>query len=175
MGLVILFIAIAFASLLISYFYLRLENPVWPPADTPLPALGTGTAGVALVVASAVAVAAARRRLHAEDQRGFVVGLVATLALAALGMVVQFSDVAALGLDASAHAYASMFHTLTGFLLLVQTIAMIMIGMTLFWAVRGLHTARRHAPVANVVRFFLSAVAIWVIGFATRYLGPYLT
>jgi cytochrome c oxidase subunit I+III len=44
----------------------------------------------------------------------------------------------------------------------------------LFWALRGLYTARRHAAVANVVRFYTAMVAVWVIGFATIYLGPYL-
>ena len=175
MALVILFVAIAFASLLLAYFYLRLENPIWPPPGVREPPLVTAAIGVALLVGSAGAVAAARARLHADDERAFVIGLSAALALASAGAVVQVSGVAALGLDASAHAYASMFYTLTGFVLLVQGIAIIMLTMTLVWALRGLHTARRHAPAANVMRFYMASVIIWVIGFGTLYLGPYLT
>ena len=35
--------------------------------------------------------------------------------------------------------------------------------------------ARRHANVANVTRFWEAMVGIWVVGFATLYLGPQLT
>jgi cytochrome c oxidase subunit I+III len=47
--------------------------------------------------------------------------------------------------------------------------------MTAFWAIQGLYSARRHAPVANITRAWTAAVVVWVIGFATLYLGPYLT
>src|SRR5690606_3395591 len=38
-GLVILFASIAFVSILLGYFYLRLENDTWPPAGHPVPSL----------------------------------------------------------------------------------------------------------------------------------------
>ena len=54
-------------------------------------------------------------------------------------------------------------------------IALIVVALTLYWAVRGQYTARRHANVANVARFWAAMVVIWVVGFATMYLGPHLT
>jgi heme/copper-type cytochrome/quinol oxidase subunit 3 len=64
---------------------------------------------------------------------------------------------------------------LTGFALVILGGAMIMLAMTVFWALRGLYTARRYAPVVNVARFYAAAVLVWVVAFATLYLGPYLT
>jgi len=174
-GLAILFVGIAFASLLLSYFYLRLSNPLWPPAGIPEPGLQRALAGAVLMAASAGAVHAALRRVRAADQRGFVLALVAALVLAGGGALIQLLDIASLGFGATAHAYGSIFYTLTGFVAVVTGGSMIMVAMTVFWALRGLYTARRHAAVANVARFWTAMVAVWVIGFGTLYLGPYLT
>jgi cytochrome c oxidase subunit I+III len=174
-GLLILFAAIALASLVLSYFYLRLENPVWPPAGIPDPGLLAPALAAALVVAGAAAVGLAQARLGRADQRGFVAGLAAALVLTGAGVAVQVRDVAALGLDPGAHAYGSVFATLTGFVLLVTAAAVIMLLTALYWAVRGLYSARRRAPVANVVRFATANAVMWIVGFATVYLGPHLT
>jgi cytochrome c oxidase subunit I+III len=174
-ALVILFVGIAFASLLLSYFYLRLENPLWPPAGITEPTLTSALLAAALVVVSGAAMRAALARVAAGDQPGFVRGLVAALALAAGGAVVQWLDIAGLGLHGTTHAYGSIFFTLAGFVFTVAVGAMIMLATTLYWAVRGLYTARRHAAIANVARFWTAMVVVWVVGFATLYLGPHLT
>jgi cytochrome c oxidase subunit I+III len=173
-GLAILFVAIAFGSLLLSYFYLRLENPLWPPPGVAEPGFTQAIVAAVLVVVSCGAVYAALRRVRAADQRGFLLALVAALLLAGSGAVVQFLDITQLGIEAGAHAYESIFATLTGFIFVVAVGAMIMVAMTLFWAIRGLYTARRHAAVANVVRFWTAMVIVWIVGFGTLYLGPHL-
>jgi cytochrome c oxidase subunit I+III len=174
-ALAILFVAIAFSMLVLSYFYLRLENPQWPPPGVPEPRLGGALVAAALLAASAVVVWLAQRRIVAGDQRGFVVALLGALALAGGGAAVQWFDVARLGVEGTAHAYGSIFATLTGFISVVAVGAMIMLAMTVFWAVRGYYTRRRHAPVANVVRFWSAMVVIWLAGSGVLYLGPHLT
>ncbi len=174
-GLAILFIGIAFASLLLSYFYLRLENPLWPPAGIAEPNLTRAIVGAALVAVSGGAVYAALRRVRAADQRGFILGLVAALVLAGSGAAVQLLDIAQLGFGGRTHAYGSIFYTMAGFVSVVTVGAMIMVAMTVFWATRGLYTARRHAAIANVARFWTAMVVVWVAGFGTLYLGPHLT
>jgi cytochrome c oxidase subunit I+III len=67
MGLMILFAGIAFATLLLSYFYLRLENPVWPPAGIAEPGLAQAIVGAALVVVSGGAIYAALGRVRTAD------------------------------------------------------------------------------------------------------------
>jgi cytochrome c oxidase subunit I+III len=170
-----LFVAIAFGALLLSYFYLRLENPQWPPSGVDNPDLRAALLSALFVVASAGGVALGRRRVGEDDRRGLVLGLLAALALAGTGAVLQWRDVAALGVGAGAHAYGSIFLTLTGFISVVAVGAMIMLAMAIYWTLRGLYTARRHAPIANVARFWFAMVVIWVTGFATLYLAPHLT
>jgi len=58
---------------------------------------------------------------------------------------------------------------------MVASGGLITVGLTLYWALRGQYTARRHANVANVARLWAAVVVMWVVGFGTLYLGPYLT
>jgi cytochrome c oxidase subunit I+III len=174
-AMVMLFVAIAFSALLLSYFYLRLANPQWPPPGVGDPGLSQAVLAAALVAASGAGIRAARRRLGAGDQRGFVRGLVLALVLAGAGVVVQWLDVAGLNLGWTDHAYGSIFLTLVGFVSVVALGAMIMLAMTVFWALRGGYTARRHAAIANVARFWTAMVVVWVVGYGVLYLGPRLT
>jgi cytochrome c oxidase subunit I+III len=174
-ALLILVVAVAFAGLLLSYFYLRLENPQWPPPGIADPGVGRAILAAALVVASGVAVRAALRRVRAADQRGFIAALGAALALAGVGAVVQLLDIARLGFGWTDHAYGSIFFLLAGFVAMVAAAALIVVALTLYWAIGGHYTARRHANVANITRFWAAMVVIWVVGFATLYLGPHLT
>jgi cytochrome c oxidase subunit I+III len=173
-ALVILVVAVGFAGLLLSYFYLRLENPQWPPPGIANPGVGRAILAAALVVASGVTVRAALRRVRAADQRGFVAALGAALALAGGGAVIQLVDLARLGFGWTDHAYGSIFFLLAGFVIMAVAAALIVVALTLYWAIGGRYTARRHANVANVTRFWEAMVVIWVVGFATLYLGPQL-
>jgi cytochrome c oxidase subunit I+III len=173
--LAILFIAVAFAALLLSYFYLRLENPMWPPSGASDSDLGPALVAAALVAASAAGVPFARRQIAGGDMRGFRGGLLAALLLAAAGMAVQVIDLVQSDVGWRAHAYGSIFYTLAGFVLVVAMAALIMLVMIIYWASRGTYTYRRHAPIANVARFWVAMAVIWILGFATLYLGPALT
>jgi cytochrome c oxidase subunit I+III len=97
------------------------------------------------------------------------------LALAGGGAVVQLLDIAGLGFGWTDHAYGSIFFLLAGFVVMVTVAALIVVALTLYWAVRGQYTTRRHANVANVARFWAAMVVMWVVGFGTLYLGPHLT
>jgi len=174
-ALMMLFVGIAFSSLLLAYFYLRLENPLWPPAGITEPNLVRALFAAALVVASGAAVLAALRRVRADNQGGFVGALAGALVLAGGGGIVQYLDIAAMSFDGTTHAYGSIFYTLTGFIYVVTIAAMIAVAMMLFWAIRGQYTVRRHAAIANVARFWAAMVVVWVVGFGTLYVGPYLT
>jgi cytochrome c oxidase subunit I+III len=174
-ALVILVVAVAFSALLLSYFYLRLENPQWPPPGIADPGVGRTILAAGLVVASGAVVRAALRRLRAADQRGFIAALAVAFALAGGGAVVQLLDIAGLGFGWTDHAYGSIFMLLAGFVVMVAVAALIVAALTLYWAVRGQYTARRHANVANVTRFWAAMVVMWVVGFGTLYLGPHLT
>ena len=175
MGLGILFVGIAFGSLLLSYFYLRLVNPLWPPPGISEPGVAPAILAAAVLVLSGRVVYGALRRVRAGDQTGFIVALIVAVVLAVGGAAIQIRDLTKLEFGWTTHAYGSIFFTLAGFLSVLLLAGTIMLAMTLYWAIRGQYNQRRHATVANIARFWTAAVAFWVGGFSTLYFGPYLT
>ncbi|MBW3618714.1 MAG: cytochrome c oxidase subunit I [Actinobacteria bacterium] len=173
-GLGILFVSIAFSTLLLAYFYLRLENPAWPPEGATVPALGPMVAATALMVATGIALTVGQRRLADGGERSFVGTLVATIVLAVAAAGVQLWEISRAGFGWKEHAYGSIFFTINGFLVTTLGAALLMIVMTLYWTLQGTFSARRHAPVTNVVRFWLAMVTMWAVGSATITLGARL-
>lgn len=90
-------------------------------------------------------------------------------------MAAQIAALAGTDFGWTDHSYGSIFYTLSGFVLAVIGGLVIATSMVLYWTVRGLYSSRRHATVANAVRFWTAGVFIWLLGFATVYLGPLLT
>jgi cytochrome c oxidase subunit I+III len=175
MGVAILFVSIMLATFLLSYFYLRLENPRWPPVGIQDPNLTWAFVAAALVLGSIAAMRAALRAVRSADRRGLIRGLASALVLAGIGAFVQLGDVARFDYDATQHAYGSIVYALSGFGVVVLSGAVLMGTMALVWTIRGFFDARRHATIVNIARFWTAAALVWVTAFGTIYLGPYLT
>jgi len=175
MGLMLLFTAIAFASILLSYFYLRVENPTWPPAGVAPPPLPLGITSALLASVSALAMAFGLRSIRQGSQTRLQLAVGGALLALALGMAGLILELGRLPFDSKLHAYGSIFYTLAGFVAVVAFAALVMGALTLYWALKGEYSARRHVPVLNVTRFFTATAVIWVINFAVLYLTPRLT
>jgi cytochrome c oxidase subunit I+III len=175
MGLAVLFVSIAFSAFLLSYFYLRTGSDDWPPAGVANPPLFGGILAATLVVGSNIAIRRALHRIGSNDTSGFVIGVAAAILLASAGAFVQIRSLVGLPFGWTEHAYGSIFYTLAGFCLVVLFAAVVMGTMIVYWATRGLYSARRHTVPTNVSLFWLAMVVVWVIGFGTLYLAPRLT
>ena len=175
MGIAILFLSIAFSSFLLSYFYLRIENPVWPPAGVEDPSTSVAVTVGVLYVAGVATMWLARRRLLAGDQRGLRVGLVGATVLLLAGGGVLVRDLATTPFASSDHSYASIFHTLGGYVVVVTFIALVMSISTFVYAIRGHYSARRFSPVDNITRFWIATGVIAVVSIVVLYGAPVLT
>ncbi|MGH8945538.1 MAG: cbb3-type cytochrome c oxidase subunit I [Acidimicrobiia bacterium] len=175
MGLIIAFIGIAFSALLLSYFYLRIANEVWPPAGVELPDPISALATSGLIAAGALAVYLGLIRLRRNDDRGLQLGLVAGILLGGAGLAIKFAELLGLGFDSKTHAYGSIFHTVSGFAFVVAAGALIMTVMTLVWSLQGHFSERRDVVVHNLARLWITLVAVWALGFGVLHFAPHLT
>jgi cytochrome c oxidase subunit I+III len=175
MGLSILFVAIAFGSFLLTYFYLRLENEAWPPPGIAGPDGRLFMWSAALAIAAAGAAHLAVRRIRLGDQTGLRRSLAGTLVFGSSAMAFQIVSFSRLDFGGTGHAYGSIFFTLGGFCFVVLGAALVMTAMTLVWASRQVFSPRRHVTASNTARLWTAALVVWLVGFATLYLGPYLT
>ena len=175
MGLAILVGVIAFSTILLSYFYLRVENPDWPPPGVPDPALTLAVVSSALAVASAIAMHAARRSIRAGAPSRLRAGLTVAGALTLVAALVLVVDLARLEFDAQAHAYGSIVHLVGGAVVTLAFVGLVIDGVVLAAALRGRFTPRRHAAVTNVARYWAAMTVMWLAGVGTIALTPVLT
>jgi cytochrome c oxidase subunit I+III len=174
MAAVLVVAAVALASLLFCYFYLRVQHPVWPPAGTPRPDLLLPAAATALLLASAGPVWWAR--LGAERGRSgrLRTGLAAGWLLGVAAVAVAAWDAAGLPFTPQGHAYGSLVYTLLGThgLLLGAGLIMLLVVQAQAWL--GYYTPRRCLAVQNAANYWCFAALAWLPVAATLYLGPRL-
>jgi cytochrome c oxidase subunit I+III len=175
MALTILIIWIALASFLFSYFFIRLENSVWPPETIAPPDLRLTLISAGLMLASGGAMVWSINGIRAGNQRHLRGGLISVCIAGAGALGIQIFDFTRLGFDWQTHAYGSLFYTVGIFLFLLVLSGLIMNALVLFWAWRGQYTARYHGTIQNAAHYWYSLVVAWLVTLATLYLTPYLT
>ena len=175
MGLAILVGVIAFSTILLAYFYLRVENPEWPPEGVSDPALTGAVISCALIVASALAMTAARRSIRSASADRLRAGLIAAGLLTIGAGAVLVVELVRLEFDAQTHAYGSIVYLVGGTVVALGFVGLVINGVVLAAAMRGRFTPRRHAAVTNAWRYWTAMTAMWLIGVGTITLTPALT
>ena len=118
MGWFILAEAMIFVSFFASYWFMRLEAPFWPPANTPEISKSLPLIMTVVLVASSFTIHYAEHLLHEGNQAGFRTWLVITIVLGAtfLGMSMwEWNHLIHGGFSISTNVYATSFFSITGF------------------------------------------------------------
>jgi cytochrome c oxidase subunit I+III len=175
MGLMILFVSIAFISILLSYFYLRLENTAWPPPGIGNPPLLLAVLASVWVLGGCGAIYRSLREIRTGRQGPLRRWLLVGASLGAGGSAALIVELTGLTFSSRTHAYGSIFHLLGWFVVVVGVAAVVMALLLVFWSFRTRYTERRHVPVENVALFWLAAAVMWLVGMGVLHLTPRLT
>jgi cytochrome c oxidase subunit 3 len=148
MGWFILAEAMIFVAFFVTYWYMRLKAPYWPPEGTvELPKI-MPLVMTAVLVASSLTIHWGEHLLHKGDQGGFRNWLLVTIALGAafLGMsAYEWSHLIHQGFTIGTNVYGTVFFSITGF-----HGAHVFIGLSIFLA--GLPAAMRGNASMGFVR-----------------------
>ena len=148
MGWFILAEAMIFAAFFVSYWYMRLKAPFWPPEGTvELPKLMPLVMTLVLV-SSSLTIHWAEHLLHRGDAAGFRKWLLATVALGAAFLAMsgyEWSHLIHEGFNIGTNIYGTVFFCITGF-----HGAHVFIGLSIFLA--GLPAALKSRASAGFVR-----------------------
>jgi heme/copper-type cytochrome/quinol oxidase subunit 3 len=174
MWLSVLIMGIALATFLFSYFYIRLENAVWPPEGIAPPETLLTFIAASILLVSAAVMRWAVKGIEQGNQRRLRTGLALTFLLGALALAIQIFDFTRLGFSVDFHAYGSLFYILGGFAFVVLSGGLLINLLIQFWAGRGQYTPRDHVGVENTGLYWYAAIVIWLLTFATLYGVPYL-
>jgi cytochrome c oxidase subunit I+III len=175
MILTLLVFGVGLASLFFSYFYIRLDNPVWPPASFENPEWLLPVIGLALWGLSLIPSTLAIRAIHEDRQAALRSNLLISLLLAAAGTGLLTYVLLTKNYTVSDHAYASLFILIEGFLVLLMLGG---VGINLFvqfFARRGEYSSSRYIAVENNGLYFTVIAVFGLITLAVLYGAPYLT
>jgi cytochrome c oxidase subunit I+III len=175
MGMSILVAAIAWSTVMLSYFYLRIENETWPPAGIGEPGLAWPLVAAAAIIAGAVATTRAHHLVRTGRQQRLVPTLIAGAAVTLVAGAVLLVDLTRLDFTAQDHAYGSIFYLLAGTLLVLAVVGLTIDAVVIGAAVRGEFSSRRFAAVTNAARYGVALAVMWVLGLSTLYVVPRLS
>lgn len=159
--------------LLVSYFFLRMGVPDWPPRPTPPPNLFWGTLNTIIIVASVfpnhLAKAAAERLDLKRVRLWTIVTFAFGIAFAIIRMFFEFKN---LNVHWMQNAYGSIvwfnmgFHTAHVLTDLVDTAVLIVLMFV------GPIEGRRFVDFSENSIYWNFVVVIWVVTYAVIYLAP---
>jgi heme/copper-type cytochrome/quinol oxidase subunit 3 len=170
--------AALFATLILSYWYLRFRSgPTWPPGDIPKPELTLPFIMSAILWSSSLPVHLADRAVRKGNQGMLRLGLLAGWILGAtfitLQLTVEYPQVLK-DFTPRTDAYGSLFFTLTG----VHGVHVIIGLLISLWvqvrAWRGAFDEFRHVSVQNFAMYWHFVDTVWVFILLTIYVSPHV-
>lgn len=164
-ALLLLILAMLTASFVVSYLYLGLYQPRWPPRGVAPPALAWPSVELVLLLGSGALLRAAERRAAPGALWAALLALGAVLALRAQ----QFAD---LGFRWDSHVYGSIVWATLGFHSVLLLCALLWLGALALPALRGLELRRRPAALAAAALFGYGVALLWVPVYLLLYGAP---
>ncbi len=166
--------AVLFAALIASYFYLRINSPVWPQAGIPRPELVIPLIMTVVLISSSFFMQWAENSIkHGKVSRMRLALLIAFL-LAVMFLGLLFFEYSEIEFSPQTAAYGSLFIAITG---LHGSHVLVAGLMNLFLQVRaglGHFTERRHLAVENTVLYWHFVDLVWLVVLSSLYLSHYL-
>ncbi|MEQ8673824.1 MAG: cytochrome c oxidase subunit I [Aggregatilineales bacterium] len=172
----ILIEAVVFASLIVSYFYLRAGAEEWPPELVGRPDLLLPTINTVILLLSSIPIYLADHGIQRGNQRRLKMGIVGSFILGAMFVVIKFIEYGnvnyAYGWTRTAYTsivwMIILYHTVHVITLLIKTCV---VGI---WAFQERFDSERNAALQVNGLYWHFVVLIWLPLYATIYLSPYV-
>lgn len=162
------------ASLIASYFYLRLGVPLWPPADVPMPSLLTPSIGQVCLLLSAIPLALADHGYRKSGKAPLHLLLAPALVLAAAYLALKIEEYAGLDYRWDSHAYGSISWTISAYQLL-HIVAVLGAGSVLWlMSLSRIGERIRVTAVEAIALYWYFVAGSSLLSFAVLYGSPYV-
>lgn len=158
-----------FGSLFWAYYYLRDNTPVWPPEGVQLE-MALVSLNTAFLLSSSATMHWATLAIRRGDQRGLLLGLLATLLLGSLFLGISGWEWANQDFQPWDHAYGSIFYSLTGFHGAHVLGGLLILAALLMRTLRGRFSAQRHLAVEVGGLYWHFVDLVWVFVFTTIFI-----
>jgi cytochrome c oxidase subunit III len=158
-----------FAAFFGAYVTTYVNQPTWPPDNTPAPPLGLATAAAAILALSGLllqgALRAGRRGLPARVNRWLVLTLAAGVASVAL-TVLGYAEV---GFGLHAGIFASEFYLMTGLAVAHVAGGIVLLALVAVLGLTGRLPLLRYQPVQAAAVYWNFVVVLGLVVYAVFY------
>jgi cytochrome c oxidase subunit III len=162
------------SSLVVSYFYLRVNSTFWPPPGVELPEVLLAALEAGLLLASAVPMHLSVRAWASARPRPLSWLLPVAMGLLAASLALKGVELAMLDYSLNSHAYGSIVWTLHGYSALHVVALLTTLAVLWLMVVRGHLNAKRAAAVEALALYTYFVGASGLMVFATLSLSPHL-
>ena len=163
---------VVFATLLSSYFYLRLMSEEWPPAGVPHPKLLLPVINTIVLLTSSGVVLWATRGLAQNNQRRLKIGLAIAIVLEGVFFTIKMVVSTGLPFSWSDHAYGSIFTSIDRLHSLHVVIAILMAVVAEILVFRGEFDAENRLGIQALNIYWQFVALIWLPVFVVLFLVP---
>ena len=160
--------------LVVSYFFLRMGVPDWPPGDMAPPNLFWGTVNTVIIVVSFWPNHLAKKASENLDLKGARLWMIVTFAFGFVFMLIRILEFKNLNTHWMTNAYGSIvyfnmgFHTTHVLTDLVDTAVLIVLMFV------GPIEGKRFVDVSENSIYWNFVILIWLVIYATIYIAPRL-
>ncbi len=166
--------AVIFASLLASYFYIRINAVLWPPQGVKLPELTLSTINTLILIGSSLALLWGTGGIRRDNATRLRTGLGIAFVLGAIFLGVQIYEYTQLKFLPKDHAYGSLFWSITGLHAIHVLAGLLMIVYAELRAFLGHFNGEQYQTVENVSLYWHFVDVVWIVIFASLFISPYL-
>lgn len=163
------------ASLIVSYVYLAVHSPQWPPPGARAPDLLWPTVNVALLLCSAFTMWWAGRGIDRNDTRALTLGVGASTALATIVLVLRSFQFGEFGINWNDNAYGSIVWTISGFHYVHVASAVVGTAAVTVLAAKRYFTPVRQLGVIVDTLYWYFVAGVWVPFYLVLYWAPRVT
>ncbi len=158
-----------FGSLFWTYYYLRVETPVWPPKGVELD-MTLAIINTVILLSSSLTIWFGGQAIRKGNRSGLAWGLVATMVLALTFLGITIFEWTHETFRPWTSAYGSIFYTLTGFHALHVFGGVVLMLSLLARTLRGRFTAANSRTVEIGSLYWHFVDFIWLIVFTTLFI-----
>ena len=159
-----------FGSLFATYFTLRADARVWPPADIELAPLWRASLFTAVLVASSFTMQAADRAIKRGNVKSMQRWIWLTFVMGIVFLCGQFWDYFTANFGIETNAYGSAFYTMTGFHTLHVIAGLIVMLVVLGRSAKRAYDDREHAAVEAATYYWHFVDVVWIGLFSVLFL-----
>jgi cytochrome c oxidase subunit III len=163
-----------FASLIMTYFYLRAGAPDWPMGGIDKPDLLLPTVNTVVLLVSMLPVMWADRASRRGKRRDVLAGKLTGQALLVVFMGLKVVEYAGYDYDWATNAYGSVVWAITGFHFAHVVALLVKAGVIVALAARGFFGEERYVGVQVNALYWYFVAGIWIPLYATLYLSHYV-